>query len=39
MPTLQAQVLRKEKRWVQKLHGTGTLEQVYIEYIARKKGT
>jgi hypothetical protein len=30
------QILRKEKRFVDKVHGSGRLEQVYIEYIARK---
>jgi ubiquinone/menaquinone biosynthesis C-methylase UbiE len=31
------QILRKEKRWVKKLHAGKELIQVYIEYIARKK--
>ncbi len=30
-------ILRKEKRWVDKLHGNGRLVQVTIEYIARKR--
>jgi ubiquinone/menaquinone biosynthesis C-methylase UbiE len=30
-------ILRKEKRGVEKVHGDGTLKQVTIEYIARKK--
>ena len=31
------EVLRKEKRWVEKVHDSKILKQVYIEYIARKK--
>ena len=31
------EILRKEKRWVEKVHGSRRLKQVYIEYIARKK--
>lgn len=31
------EILRKEKRWVDKVHGSGRLNQVYIEYIARKQ--
>jgi hypothetical protein len=30
-------VLRKEKRIVDKVHGSGRLVQVYIDYIARKR--
>ena len=30
------EILRKEKRWVEKIHGTGKLTQVTIEYIAKK---
>jgi SAM-dependent methyltransferase len=31
------EILRKEKRWVDKAHGRGRLIQVGIEYIARKR--
>lgn len=31
------EILRKEKRWVEKVHGSRRLKQVYIEYIARKR--
>ena len=30
------ELLHKEKRWVDKLHGSKRVKQVYIEYIARK---
>ena len=30
------EVVRKEKRIIDKVHGSGRLKQVYIEYIARK---
>ena len=31
------EILRKEKRWVEKLHANKRLVQVTIDYIARKK--
>jgi hypothetical protein len=31
------EVLRKEKRWVDKVHGSKRLKQVSLEYIARKQ--
>jgi hypothetical protein len=31
------EILRKQKTWVDKVHGRGRLKQVYIEYIARKR--
>jgi SAM-dependent methyltransferase len=31
------EILRKEKRFEEKVHGSGRLLQVYIEYIARKR--
>ena len=33
------EVLRKEKRWLEKVHPSGRLEQAYLEYIARKRGS
>ena len=30
-------VLRKEKQYVEKVHGSGILKQVYLEYIVQKK--
>ena len=30
-------ILRKEKQWIDKLHGSDRLRQVFIEYIAQKK--
>lgn len=30
-------ILRKEKRWVDKVHGSGRLLQVYLDYIAQKR--
>ena len=32
------ELLHKEKRWVEKVHGSKTIKQVYIEYIAEKMG-
>jgi SAM-dependent methyltransferase len=32
-------ILRKEKRLVDKVHGQGRLKQAYVEYIARKRKT
>jgi len=31
------EIVRKEKRLVDKVHGSGRLRQAYIEYIARKR--
>jgi SAM-dependent methyltransferase len=30
-------ILRKEKQYVEKVHGSGILKQVYLEYIVQKK--
>jgi len=32
----QMEIIRKEKRVIEKVHGSGRLLQVYVEYIARK---
>ena len=31
------EIVRKEKRIIDKVHGSGRLRQAYIEYIARKR--